>query len=1202
MYPAYRRAFARIVAAILFFLFNFTIVGLAQIATGGLTGTAKDPSGAVIPGARITLTNTATGVTTSTVTTSTGAYSLSGIAPGTYFLRAEATNFQTFVDKGLQVHVQQTLTVDVPFTFGNVVQQVSVTSAAPLLQAQDAAVGQTITSRTINHLPLKGRDWASLAQLAAGVSTAPVNQPSGDSGTTESAFFSVDGVNLWQNDFRLDGVDDNIEIFGGASVGSNAAITPPPDAIEEFKLQNGDYNAEFGHSTAGVVNAVIKSGTNQFHGDIWEYFRNDILDANLFFNRNKPKAEYRQNLFGGTFGGPVFKNKTFFFVDYQGGRYVTPAPSTNTVPTEAMASSGFTNLQDLIDYNSGAGSDALGRIFPHGTILDPATTRTVAAGAIDPISGLRNITASTIYVRDPFYTGSLAGKTDFTGNAAQLNIIPASRLDHNAVKLLGLYPAPTAPGLTNNFYTTPKLPENTNSYDIRIDENINQNNILFGVYDRSLIDETIPSGLPGLAHGAENDSFPAYAFAVGYTHIFTPTLTNEMHVGMVHADKLQRNVYDGILGIPAQYGIQGVPQVKYNGGLPAILISGLSNLGIGNYRPTILMAYGIEGVDNVTKVLGAHTFKTGIQVDDLEGNILQPPQGRGDFHFNGQYTDIPNKNSGLTGIADMLLTPKASKVGGSNDVGGMSSFSGSNVAATQEHRWYTGAYFQDNWKATPNLTLNLGVRWDYFSPYADAAGRQANFVPVGGNGPTGTYYIPREGCQVPRSASFDALLAGSNVTLDCTSNFALGHAQKLNFSPRLGFAYRVTPEFVARGGYGITYGALGNLGYGGTLGTNYPFVYVSTFNSPDSQHPLLVSTGQPATLETALSTINLEDPTINNGQGLQLYGRQYNYQTPYIQTMNLTVQEQFTRNDAIEVGYVGTVGRHLDNLGYNNSPTEILPPGVDPQKYVPFPSFGRNATYETTDAKSSYNSLQTTYQHEFSDGLSLLANYTYSKCMSDQHTQASQNAQYRAEWLPGFGIDADYGLCDTDAANVVHVSGSYNIPVGRGHMFLGSANSAVDAVLGGWAVNIIYSHQSGQPFTIGCPVSTSEFGCFADKVPGQDPYAGPHNYKQWLNPAAFAQPQIATQIGQTDYSVLGGGPQQVRGPGFNNLDSSIFKYFAFTERIRLQFRAEAFNTTNTPQFGQPGNLNFTNTKAAFSSITSTRNDPRLVQLAAKLFF
>src|ERR1700722_752340 len=478
----------------------------AQVDTGGVTGTVTDSTGAIVPNVMIKLINDATTVVIPTRSTSTGSYSFNAVRPGSYTLQAEAPGFQTVVDKGVEVHVQQTAAIDIHFVTGAVSQQVTVTAAAPLLQAESGEVGQTITGHTINSMPLKSRDWASLAQLSAGAATAPKGQPSSDSGTTDSAYFSVNGVNLWQNDFRLNGINDNIEVYGGSSVGSNAAITPPPDAIQEFKLESGDFSAEFGHSTGSVVNAAIKSGTNQFHGDLWEYFRNDALDANTYFNNTGVKSEYRRNIFGGTVGGPVWiprvyngRDKTFFFFDYQGLRAITPVPAYSTVPTAGMVNSGFANLQDLINYNSGTGTDGLGRIFPHGTVLDPATTRMLAAGQTDTITGLTNTTGKAIYVRDPFYAGSLLGTTNFVDATSQLNVLPATRIDPNAVKLLGVYPAATLPGiLTNNFYNEPKEPQTNNTYDIRIDENFNPNNVVFGVFDRSLISETVPSSLPGL--------------------------------------------------------------------------------------------------------------------------------------------------------------------------------------------------------------------------------------------------------------------------------------------------------------------------------------------------------------------------------------------------------------------------------------------------------------------------------------------------------------------------------------------------------------------------------------------------------------------------------------------------------------------------------------------------------------------------------
>jgi hypothetical protein len=1198
----------------------------AQIATGGITGTVTDSSGAQVVGATITLTSTSSGVAMKSISTSTGTYVFNAVPAGRYSLTAKEGGFKTFTATGIEIHVQQTDTLDVHLDVGSISENVTVNTDPAVIQTEDATLGQTINEDAMDDMPLNGRNWASLGMLAAGTTTATTAAATGNNptGSASSTMFAVNGTSYWQNDFRLNGIDNNVEFYGGSQAGSNASITPPPDAIQEFKLQSGDYSAEFGHSTGAVINAVVKSGGNRVRGDIWEYFRNTVLDANDYFQKQagQPRSPYHQNQFGGTVGGPVFipkvydgRNKTFFFFDVQPTRIIIPVNSTNTVPTAIENSSGFTNLSDLISFSNSSSTapqmDGLNRKFLLGTIFDPSTTRQVAAGAVDPITGLSNTSNSDIWVRDPFYGGNgVAGITDFTpaAIASQLNQIPASRIDPNMVTLLDLYPAPTTTGISNNYVQTTSGTRDTNQYDVRIDQNFGTKDTLFGVYSYWHFHEHTPTPLPGIANGGYyglgTEDHPHWAVAAGYSHVFTPSLVNDLHFGINHSEDniVADEAYT--YGLPAKYGIPGVAQSPGNGGLPIISIGSLTELGVGGWTPTLETVKSLELADNVTKVYGSHTFKTGYQWDYLGGDLVQPGWGRGGFYYNGQFSTIPAIGSNITSLADALLVPQASTVGGPNGVGGIQSVNASNYAPANEHRYYMGAYFQDDWKVTPELTLNLGLRWDLTTPYAENDGLQSNFIGSGnGNDPGGTLYVPSKTFGKGMSAEFLAQLATDGITMKSDSGLNTGDYQKTNFAPRLGFAYHFVPRGVVRGGYGIAYGALGNIGFGGTLATNYPYSFNISLNAPSPQTPLQATGtgGATATIENALLNLNVQDPANVSTAGIGLYGRQYNFQTPYTETMNLSVQYELSRVDAIQVAYVGALGRHLDVLGAHNSPSVLLPPGANIYDYIPDPDFSPNSNYETTNGKSSYNSLQVVYSRQLSRGLAVLANWTYSRCQQDQLGLGQGVSSYRAQWLPGFGPEGDYQVCDTDATHVIHVSGSYELPVGRGRQFLSNAGKAVDLVLGGWAVNYIFTYQGGQPFTIPCAVSTvSFFGCNADVVEGQDLYSGGHTQKQWLNPAAFTTPPIATASSATAAS-LGGQGGQARGPSYVNLDASVFKNFRITENTRLQFRAEAFNLANHPQFDNPTNLNYTSA-SNFSQITSERGLYRVLQLALKLYF
>lgn len=1183
----------------------------AQLTVGGVVGTVKDSTGAVIRGAQLTLTNNATQIAQKAASNASGRYVFAAVPIGTYTLNAVVPRFKTYVESHIHVHIQNTVLIDITLVPGLVKQRVAVVSAAPLLQTQNASLGQTFNSTQINDLPLNGRNWLSLAGLASG---------SYSLGATGSSTIFANGASTGQVDVRLNGTDDNNEVFGGSNV------APVPDSMQEFKIQDGDNNAQFGQFAGAVINAATKSGTNRLNGDLWEYLRNEALDANGYFNdqHDASKPEYRRNQFGGTVGGPVYipkvyngRDKTFFFFDFQHTGILQSSSYTESVPTSEMQSSGFTNLQDLITDNTGTGTDTLGRVFPHGTVLDPATTRGIAAGEVDPVSGFTNTTKSTIYVRDPFFTGgSIAGIKNFTALTSELNIMPQDRLDPNAVKLLATFPAQNTPGYQNDYYVNVPAPQHTNQYDVRIDEKLGAKDSIWGDYSWSNQVTSSVQPFPGPIGpdaGSQGSTNPHYVISLHYTHLFSSNMINQMTEGYDHDDANEASPYADILGIPAQYGIQGIPQFDGNGGLPTFGVSGLSSFGGHGFRPTLSADSGLQFQDNLMKIFGNHQLNVGFDFNHIRGNITQPSASKGSFSFTGAFSDVPNKSAGLNGIADMLLAPENSTIAASpgispiNDVGGPASFTGSNYGQSFYYADYYAGYAQDNWTASPRLTVNLVLRYNSSSPYSESLGHEANFVMSdGGNGPSAIYYMPKKGCQIPRNPEFTTLLADNNVTLDCTSGLGVNKGQKDNWAPRLGFAYRLPPEtrLVLRGGYGVTYGAFDSVGYGGTLGTNYPFLYTISAAASNSQAPEVLPNGAGvATMETAFGAINLDNPALVSIQNLFFYGKQYHYKTPMIQSMNLALQYQFTGRDSLQIAYVGSLGRHLDTFGTLNAPSVLQPVGAVVQSIVPMPDFARNSQYLQTIAISDYNSMQLTYEHQFQNGLAFMANYTWGKCMSDDNGQAGLGAVYRAEWLPGFGIGKDDALCVGDSAQLLHVMGEYALPFGRGQRFFGHSNGLINAFIGGWQFNYILTGQSGQPITIACATSTNgSFGCHADLVPGQNPYGGPHNQTQWLNPKAFVTPpDFVAGDSQSNFTSLGSAPSQVRGPGFYDLDSSLFKNFAMGKNVSLQFRLEVFNTFNNLQLGNPGQLNYTDL-TDFSEITGTRDGPRIGQLALKLFY
>ena len=1113
-------------------------------------------------------------------------------------------------------------------------------------------------------------------------------------GNAASGAFSANGLRPAQNNYLLDGIDNNSNAVDFLN-GTNFVILPPLDAIQEFKVQTADFSAELGRSAGAVLNATIKSGTNSLHGAAWEFFRNDKLDAADWFEDNGgvKKGELRQNQFGASGGGPIIKNKIFYFGDYEGFRRVQGTAEDGSVPTNLERSSGYTNLSDILTQSAGtARTDLLGRSIPPGTILDPATTRGIGCGQNDSVSGLPGPactgtqTTGTIvgYVRDPFGTCAPGTKT-FSAAACALNVLTganAARLDPNAIKLLQLYPAPNS-GLAT-YTRSPNLFEHKNAFDVRGDINPNQSDQIFVRFSYADDPIFIPGIFGGVADGGSFDQGIQTAKSdqavAGWTHVFNSRTINQVRGGFAHLHTTRYGPVATQTGIPAQYGIQGIPQLAENGGLPALDISNLATLGSNNYLPSDEVSQTLQVTDDFTKILGKHTFKGGLEIQHVRFSTLQPASSHGQFDFDGTYTDIPNVSNTTGGIAQFLLPPAAAPAtingnpnpNGFSYSGGVDSVWISNIGKTYDEKEYTAGYIQDDWKVTPALTLNLGIRWDLFGPINETNGGQANLVPSALGKPT--FLIPLSGkdnrtlstgngagsgtCQGPGCYGFVDLLAKDGITLAETDQYGKGllQIQKTNLAPRIGFAYQVNPKFVVRGGFGLFFNAFENQGYGPNIGENYPFQYsfsegikIPSTSPAVASQVAPVSYGTPyagcatsgpggtATLEAGASCIAFT-PAYVDARGLGLQGLEFNYQTPRTYSANLTLQYSLTHSLSAQAAYVFTDGQNLQTGVGANNVSQILPAGISTTPYVPFPDFG-GGSYQDTVGNSQYHGLQTKLEQQFSNGLTYLFTYTFSKTLSDAGDllNGGSNGGYRAPQVPGLGPKFDWGLADFNIRQVVHFSGIYEFPFGKDKRFL-NQRGPVNAMLGGWSANWIVTLQGGQPINMGCPTgTTSGTGCNDIRIPGQSQQLGIQNkaiaanngFKRpfWFNnAAAFNQPCQLGATGPIANSPTGCTPFQAEaalgstgggqtfGPGFHRLDYSMFKGIQLNDRFSMQFRAEFFNILNHPNFNAPGfggngvvsiggSTNFNS--PYFGEVGSTRDapyDPRQIQFALKLYY
>ncbi|MGE0406135.1 MAG: TonB-dependent receptor, partial [Candidatus Korobacteraceae bacterium] len=1062
--------------------------------------------------------------------------------------------------------------------------------------------------------------------------------------------FAANGRDIYSNNYLLDGVDNNSNVSDFMN-GAVHVYRPSVDALQEFRVQTSSYSAEFGRAGGAVINATIKSGTDRYHGGLFEFHRNGAMDANYFFNNytGLPKGKFIRNQFGGSFGGPVpllnrGDKKTFFFIDYEGTSQRQATTFQLTTPTALMQSSNFTNFSELVTQanfttNSGFNTDRLGRRYAIGTIFDPATTRLLRGGSVDPVTGLtvQGAATTTSWVRDPIDATCTPLPTNATSNPC-LNRIPANRINANALKLFNLFPDPQNGLLFNNYTSAPVAQYWNHQGDARIDQYWGSKDSFFFRMSQGSSFNAVPRLWPGALDGTSfNDSPTAvqvHSEVGSWTRIWSPTTVSEVRVGYSVLD-MQRSRNDGNdFTVATQFGFQPYQKEGF-GGIPRHVVTGLGNFGPSSWNPTTSRNTTPQVNGMITRLMGAHSLKLGAHWIRPYADFYQPQSPMGEYRYAGTFTDMPTTSGGNTGVAQVLIQPIANLYGAqlstvcgftgigqpvtapcrANLVGGPDQvFNTKDPEITPSATWsITSGFVEDTWKTTPKLTLTLGLRYEYLRNSDAPNGRGMNFLLE----PTPTWYFAKDQCNTPVSTAFRNQLTSNGIQLGCWESNNFVKTPKTMFAPRVGIAYNATQNWVIRLGGGMFYQNSVRSNILGQFRT-YPFEYNVSLNNFSPGEPVVYANGTTACFDCGISALGAQDPTTFNPLNLGLGGIPSPFPSARTVQYNLTVQRQLTASQTVSVGYAGNIQRH-NPLTYNyNSARTLALPGASAASFRQFPSFS-SANQQRPGGNGNYNALQVSYDRRFTGNISLRANYTFSKCLTQNRevfTAADIGGAGRNIWLLG----PDNSLCSTDAPQSFNASGSFSLPFGRGKTFMANASGFLNQIVGGWRGNIVFIANSGYPVTIPCTITTSGgSGCNAIKT-GEPLYPENRTFEKWWNGAAFANPAPVTVAGGTTVDPfngpLGGLPAQVRGPNYRRSDISLFKEFPITEGQKFEFRAEFFNFTNTPNFSAPGFTggdagvqpppgvrNFQN--ANFGKITSMRNgqnDQRQIQLALKYYF
>jgi hypothetical protein len=1150
----------------------FSSILQAQSYTASIRGVVTDASQSAIPDAKVTVTDTNRNTSQTVTTDQSGRYVVTALPPGQYTLTVQAAGFGKYEHAPFQLEVQQQATIDAQMAVGSVATAVDVQASAPLLNTTSATLGQVIENRFILSLPLAGRSPLALVQLAPGVTPSNLN-PGGQNNTN----FTANGTRNSTADVLLDGVSvANIEQNSGIT---NLEYQPSVDAVQEFKVQTNHFSAEFGNTGGAVVNMITKSGTNEVHGDVYEFHRNSALNANNWFSNRAGRAipDFQRNVFGGVIGGPVKipgiyngRDKTFFFYDYEGTKQSNAATRTMTVPTAQQ------RIGDFSDTRTSSGQLI--------TIYNPFATFQTADGKT---------------LRRPF-----AG-----------NIIPTSMLDPVALNVMKYYPAATSTGLpfthANNFFAQGVNVSDSHQMDIKIDHNISEKQRFTSRYSVNWGSSIPPLLLGNLADNSTNGDSTSrtQSFVFDFTRMQSPTTIFELRYGLL---RQRANTNPKSLGFD-QTSL-GLPQVYLTSGVkmfPTFSPEGYQELGQVGYG---LIARGDEMnniIGSMTKISGGHNLKAGVEARFYLMNYFQPGYPQGHMTFGRSITNQdPNSSSSVQGdgIASMLL---------GWGTGGDYHLDPPSASASK----YMGFYLQDDWKIARKLTLNLGVRYDFDLPRTERYNRYSWFD---FNAPS-----PLAG-QVP---GYSNLLGQFNFADDNTRSPVDGDYN--NVQPRIGFAYELDSNTSIRAGYGIFYtvsraSIKGHTGSGFTTDSTPEWSRdgnLTRYATPENPYPNGL-TIPPGNSQGAATFLGL-------GVGTETRPNQ----NPQYQQWNFSIQRALPGSSVVQINYTGGKGTHLYFGGGTENQNRLNPSywalgrttlnslvpnpfyGIitDPKSRLsaptvtmntllrPYPQYSGGVSGSTPSIGNSiYHGVQVQYEKRFAQGLALLTHYTFSKLIDD-----SSFSSGNVGWLGGvtdvqnpFNLRLERAVSAMDITHRFVFSASYQLPFGHGKLIGSGWSKPVNMLLGGWEVNTLITFSSGFPLNSGSQFRESPLqggvlweGTQRPNLLGDPSVPGSVESKlnNYVNAAMFSRPAPDT---------FGSMPRTIstyRSPALKNADAAIFKNVYFTEQKYLQFRLEGFNITNTPSFATPhlsyGASNF----GVIDSYAGGRG-PRELQVAAKFYF